>query len=213
MLSWIGVEFSSSSTPIYPNMIDVNPITSKQGLNDFLCEYGRITAGNWMKWKHHLERVVGRGSVGAVEVPLPGGVADVLEVEVDALVAVLGHDGGPAGGAAGGAGRRRPAGDGELPAGDGAAGEALHGHGLHGDGGGEGGHGARTGCCVAHWCPSAYYVHKLNSVDRIVLRILGFVWEVVAASHGAKMPERPIGSVPRGLLWIGLSSSPDSAAS
>jgi len=118
-----------------------------------------------MKWKHHLERVVGRGSVGAVEVPLPGGVADVLEVEVDALVAVLGHDGGPAGGAAGGAGRRRPAGDGELPAGDGAAGEALHGHGLHGDGGGEGGHGARTGCCVAHWCPSAYYVHKLNSVE------------------------------------------------
>lgn len=95
----------------------------------------------------HLERVVGRGRVGAVKVPLPSGVADVVEVEVDALVAVLGHHGGPAGGAAGGAGRR-PGGDGELPAGDGAACEALHGDGLHGDGGGEGGHGARTaGCC------------------------------------------------------------------
>jgi hypothetical protein len=41
----------------------------------------------------HLERVVWRGRVGAVEVPLAGGVADVLEVEVDALVAVLGHHG------------------------------------------------------------------------------------------------------------------------
>jgi hypothetical protein len=59
----------------------------------------------------HLERVVvGRGRVEAVEVLLPGGVADVVEVEVDALVAVLGHHGGGAG--------RRP-GDGELPAGDG----------------------------------------------------------------------------------------------
>jgi hypothetical protein len=44
--------------------------------------------------KTHLERVVRRGRVGAVEVPLAGGVADVLEVEVDALVAVLGHHGG-----------------------------------------------------------------------------------------------------------------------
>jgi hypothetical protein len=43
--------------------------------------------------KTHLERVVRRGRVGAVEVPLAGGVADVLEVEVDALVAVLGHHG------------------------------------------------------------------------------------------------------------------------
>lgn len=90
----------------------------------------------------NLKWVVWRGRVGAVEVPLPGGVADVLEVEVDALVAVLGHDGGagPAGGAAGGGAGRRPD-HGEPPAGDGAAGEALHGDRLHGDGGGEGGHG------------------------------------------------------------------------
>lgn len=138
-----------------------------------------------MNWKHHLERVVGRGRVGAVEVPLPGGVADVLEVEVDALVAVLGHHGGPAGGAAGGAGRRP--GDGELPAGDGAAGEALHGHGLHGDGGGEGGHGARTGCCwsLVSQCVRAY-VHKLNPVDRIVLRI----WDLFGRLWPPRMARR-----------------------
>ena len=100
-------------------------------------------AAHRVRW--HLERVVGRGRVGAVEVPLPGGVADVVEVEVDALVAVLGHHGGaagPAGGAAG-AGARRPSG-GEPPAGDGAAGEALYGDRLHGDGG-EGGHGGTVG--------------------------------------------------------------------
>lgn len=49
----------------------------------------------------NLERIVRGRRVGAVQIPLPGGVGDVLEIEVDALLAVFGHHRAGSGGKGG----------------------------------------------------------------------------------------------------------------
>lgn len=86
--------------------------------------------GEWLRKslkEFALQGVVGRGGIGAVQVPSPSGVADVLQIEVNALLPILGHSYAPGPlppGSCGRAHARR--GDGEFATVEAAAAETMN---------------------------------------------------------------------------------------